>query len=380
MVAVDPEQIAQIVRATVDLYRTAEQALLRLVTSYLDQGMESPRWAQERLAAVGALRVAAQDILAQLTATASPEIATAVAEAYRAGSASVLSELPADAAAGLAAQAATAVVPRVGVVESLASALAVDVGAKHSNVLRDVLDAYRTVVAQASSASVAGGLTRREASQLAYARFVDRGITGFTDVSGRRWRLSSYVEMALRTVTQRAAVQGQTDRQTRLKLPFVMVSNEVQECERCRPYEGRVLRLGPGPTGTVQVTNPATGKAVTIEVRATLAAARAAGFQHPNCRHSVRAYLPGVTRLPEQPTADPAGDEARQRQRGIERAIRRWKERETAALTPEAKAQARAKVRAWQSAMREHLAANPTLKRLPYRESPGAGNIPKPRR
>jgi hypothetical protein len=189
--------------------------------------------------------------------------------------------------------------------------------------------------------------------------------------------MSSYVEMALRTVTQRAAIQGQTDRQVRLGLPFSVVSNEAQECERCRPYEGKVLRLDNGPTGRVEARNPATGNTVTIQVKATLDAARAAGFQHPNCRHSVRTYLPGVTRLPDRPTADPDGDAARQRQRAIERTIRRWKERETAALDPTAAATARARVRLWQSQMREHLAANPTLKRLPYREQIGAGNTPR---
>lgn len=376
--AVDSARIADIVRGTVDLYRAAEAALLRLITSYLDRGMESPRWAQERLAALGALRNAAQDILAQLLADAQPEIATAVAEAYREGGAAVLTELTADAAAGLAAQAALEVVPRVAPVESLAAALVSDVGVKHSNVLRDVLDVYRKVITQATSASIAGGITRREASQLAYARFVDRGVTGFTDVRGRRWRLSSYVEMAVRTVTQRAAIQGQTDRQTRLGLPYVMVSNEAQECALCRPYEGRVLRVSPGPTGRIQVQHQTTGKPVTIDVKATLEAARAAGFQHPNCRHSVRAYMPGITKLPRQPTADPEGDKARQQQRYLERGIRRWKERETAALTPEARAQARAKVRAWQAAMRQHLADNPALKRLSYREQIGAGNIPAP--
>jgi hypothetical protein len=112
-------------------------------------------------------------------------------------------------------------------------------------------------------------------------------------------------------------------------------------------------------------------------VKATLDDARARGFQHPNCRHSVRTYLPGVTQLPDGPTADPDGDKARQRQRAIERAIRRWKEREAASLDPVATAAARAKVRTWQGEMRGHLKANPSLKRLRYREEIGGGNTPR---
>lgn len=374
--AVDPEQIEAITRATLQLYRAAEADLLQLVTRSLEKGLDSPAWMTDRLSAVGNLRLAVQDLLRQLGDQAATEILQALAEAYREGTDAALTELPEDVATRLGAAEATTVVTRTAAVESLASALVSDVGAKHSNVLRDVLDIYRKVISEATASSIAGGLTRRQAAQQAYARFVDRGVVGFTDVRGRRWRLSSYVEMGLRTVTQRAAIQGQTDKQTRLGLPFVMVSNEAQECERCRPYEGRVLRIGSGPVGRVEATNPATGERAMVQVKATLESARSAGFQHPNCRHSVRAFLPGVTKLPPQPTADPKGDDARQRQRAIERAIRRWKEREAAALDPAGAASARARVRLWQGQMRDHLAANPSLKRLSYREQIGAGNLP----
>ncbi|MBB2941952.1 hypothetical protein FB565_001656 [Actinoplanes lutulentus] len=137
-----------------------------------------------------------------------------------------------------------------------------------------------------------------------------------------------------------------------------------------------MLRIDSGPTDSITVAHQTTGEPVRIDVEATLDSARASGFQHPNCRHSVRSYLPGITKLPKQPTADPKGDEARQRQRAIERSIRKSKERELSALTPEDAAKAHAKVQLWQSQMRDHLAANPNLKRLLYREQIGAGNLP----
>ncbi|WP_433793948.1 phage minor capsid protein [Actinoplanes sp. CA-252034] len=374
--AVDPERLAEIVRATVDLYREGEDGLLRLVTRYLAQGIDTPAWALERLAALRQLRSAAEAVLDRISDELAGTVLQAVADAYAAGDTSLLGDLPREVAIKAGAR-ATAAVPRSAAMEALAQALVQDIGARHSNVLRHVVDAYQQVVAAATASSVGGGLTRRQAAQLAYARLVEQGVSSFTDRRGRRWRMSTYVEMALRTVTQRAAVQGQTDRQARLGLPYVMVSNESQECERCRPYEGRILRVDAGATGSIEVPHQISGQPVQIEVKATLEQARAAGFQHPNCRHSVRAYLPGVTRLPEKPTADPAGDEARQRQRAIERAIRRWKERELAALTPQDAAQAHVKVALWQGQMRAHLTAHPTLKRLPYREQIGAGSLPR---
>src|SRR5690606_27572451 len=139
--------------------------------------------------------------------------------------------------------AATATVTRTAAMESLAAALMSDVGERHANVLRHVIDVYRATIAQASALSIAGGVTRRQASQDAYQRFVDQGVASFTDSRGRTWRLSSYVEMAVRTVTQRAAVQGQTDRLQSLGLDLVIVSNSPRECPRCRPWEGKVLSI-----------------------------------------------------------------------------------------------------------------------------------------
>ncbi|WP_431892672.1 phage minor capsid protein [Micromonospora haikouensis] len=373
--AVSPDQIAAVARATVDLYRGAEWQLLQLVTRYLRAGIDGPTWATQRLTALAALRRAAQSIVNQLD-TDAPEVVTqAVAEAYRTGRGAALTDMPSDVADRLAAREAVSTVKRPEVVESLAAALVRDVGERHSNVVRDVTDVYRRVIAEATAVSVAGGQTRRQAAQHAYARLVDQGITSFTDVRGRRWRLSSYVEMGVRTVTQRAAVQGQVDRLQSAGIRLVIVSDAVQECARCRPFEGKVLAIS-GAAGRIQARNPVTGQAVPVQVLTTLDKARAAGLMHPNCRHSVSAYLPGVTRQPTRPTADPEGDKARQRQRAIERQIRKWKEREGGALDADAAKAARKKVRAWQAEMRDHLAANPALKRLAYREQIGAGNIP----
>ncbi|HEY8588526.1 MAG TPA: phage minor capsid protein, partial [Naasia sp.] len=102
------------------------------------------------------------------------------------------------------------------------------------------------------------------------------------------------------------------------------------------------------------------------------------GFQHPNCRHTVKLYLPGVTKAPTGPGTgpDPKGDEARQRQRAIEREIRASKRRASLALDDEARKAANTRVREWQARMREHLAEHPELRRLTYREAPGVGNTP----
>ncbi|WP_415336304.1 phage minor capsid protein, partial [Clostridium perfringens] len=51
------------------------------------------------------------------------------------------------------------------------------------------------------------------------------------------------------------------------------------------------------------------------------------GFLHPNCRHTLATYFPGITRLPVVPDGKEAIKtyEAEQKQRALERQIRKWK-------------------------------------------------------
>lgn len=382
---INPDDIDDIARGLANLYREAEWSLIEKIRRSLDHDIEASTWAADRLAAVGALRRSARSVVAGLTADTSRQAREAVAAAYRTGRGAALADLPdrwyPRSGIGQAARAAQDTVTQTAAVESLAASLVRDVGNRSANILRDTLDAYRSVIASAGMRVLAVGQTRREAAQAAWQGLVDRGITSFTDSGGRRWQLSSYVEMATRTVTQRAAVQGQTDRLSSLGVRLGIVSDAVQECSRCRPWERRVLRLDDGPIGQIEVEHATRdGELVTVEVAGTIAQARADGLWHPNCRHSLSAYLPGVTRRPTGPTEDPDGDIARRRQRELERRIRRQRARAEGALTPEARTAANRQLRAAQADLREHLAQHPSLKRLRYRESRGAGNTPSVRR
>ena len=194
----------------------------------------------------------------------------------------------------------------------------------------------------------AGKLPRRAASQRVLDKLVAQGVTGFRDSAGRNWSLSSYTEMAVRTETQARALEAGDVALRAVGLTQVIVSDSPRECPLCRPFEGKVLELdGDGPN--------------------SLSAARAAGFQHPNCTHSYSGYQPGITKL-EPAKANPEGYEAKQRQRALERQVRSAKRAEALALDPAAKAQAKARVRDRQAQLRTHVKDN-GLKRLPGRES-----------
>ncbi|NGO67627.1 phage capsid protein [Streptomyces sp. SB3404] len=364
---------------TRDLYAEAERRLLGIVALQLADGLDAPGWTERQLAAVQALRRSSQAVVDELARAVELDVFDAVAESYNVGHRAAVAEL--GALSDDARRLVDEVTPNAQAVDRLAQETVNRVTSTHRSILRVVVDTFRAIVAEVTATPLIGTGTRRQATQDAMRRFADRGIRTFVDKAGRRWQLTSYAEMAVRTSVARAATEAHTRTLADAGIELVVVSDAPRECPLCRPWEGRGLALDgvPGPRAVEVEHAVEDGCMVAVRVAGSLDGARRAGLQHPNCRHSVSAYTPGVTRI-EQAASDPAGYEAGQRQRAIERNIRRWKQREAAAVTPEAKTAARRKARQWQGAMRSHLTTHPDLRRLRAREQPGASNLPKRRR
>jgi hypothetical protein len=341
----DPELALRLAAQVADVYSNAVTQLFRLVTKRLAQGIDQPGWAEQKLAELVRVRADATVVLERL-AVLGPEAAeAAIRQAWALGQRAALSE--ATITASLTPATSTAAV------EALVAETVTQTFYTHGQILREFIDVYRDVITQTSVVDVTTGtMTRRQAAQRALDRFATRGITGFTDRSGRRWQLESYVEMATRTGAGHAHVAGSLDTYVANGRDLVIVSDAPQECRLCRPWEGKVLSITGNTPGY-----------------RTVAAARSAGLHHPNCRHRLSVYVPGLTR-PMSHTADPEGDQARQEQRRLERGIRAWKRRQAAALDGPASQAAAGKVIEWQQRLREHIAEH-DLKRLPYRERIG---------
>lgn len=227
----------------------------------------------------------------------------------------------------------------------------------------------RTVVLDASAQMTVGSLGRDQAYQHALNRAVAAGITSIRTQSGRRYRTSTYTEMAVRSTAAEAAVAGHIDVLAGAGVDLVRISDAPRECPLCSRWEGKVLRTSAGPTGRIQVQSLTGPGLVDVVVDGTLSEAKSLGLFHHNCRHAASAFLPGATRRGVPQLADrPGGYEAQQEQRRIERHIRGWKEREAAAMTPSAASLAATKISTYQAEMRDHLRRNPDLKRQSQRE------------
>jgi hypothetical protein len=365
---------ADIAGTIAELYHGLEVQLADQISRQLRAGIAEPPDAEKQLAALGILSRGARSLLTQIQADLTGTVEQAIVLAYHRGGEAAIAELAKR--SGMSDAMLRQVreqLPQLGAIQRMVYALTSKLLGTHVRILRWDLDAYREVMARTLlTGTLTGRETRLRSAQRAWEDLLSRGITGFTDKAGRNWELASYVEMASRTGTAQAAVQGNLDRLGAAGIDLVVVSDAPQECKRCRPWEGKVLaRTGAAGARTVRALHGTQDRQVKVEVAGTVVQAVSKGLLHPNCRHSLSAYLPGVTRLPTD-TADPDGDLARQKLRALERKVRKAKLQAAGALDPQAKRQYEADVRAAQAEIREHLKTAPTqLFRQPHRERIG---------
>lgn len=363
---VSPAMAEDLAAAVADLYEAAEGVLLQKLRHALAEGIDSPAWVELKLAAVGNLQAAIDEVLGALQTDASGAIHEALAEAYERGQQAAVAELGA-LGVGQTAAAATAL-PTAPVVDRLAAAVINDTGPVYLRILRQTMDTYREVIARSAAAPVLGAQTRRQAAQSALDAFANRGVTGFVDRAGRSWELRSYVEMAMRSAVGRAAVEAHSERLGAAGVELVLVSQAPEECPLCRPWERKILaRTGAPGKRDVQVEHATEdGEMVTVEVAGSLPEARTAGLMHPNCRHTVSAYLPGASRIPPVQASRGTYEDS-QRQRYFERQVRKWKRLEDVAMDDAKRTAARARARAYQARIRE-LVDETGLPRKAHRE------------
>lgn len=234
-------------------------------------------------------------------------------------------------------------------------------------ILRNADDAYRKIMANATTGLLAGTDTRIQASQKMLNEMAAKGITSFVDKAGRHWSLSAYAEMCARTVSAHAALQGHLDRQKEVGEDLVKVSNIGTTCPICQKWQGVVLSISGQSPKYLPLEN-----------------AKLDGLFHPNCKHTIYMHIPELDGegKSEPNKVDPESQTYKrnkliERQRANERQIRYWKDRATLALTPEEKAKALQKVKYWQHRNLLHCHEN-DLRRQYAREKTYVGNANGP--
>lgn len=341
MADMDPDTIRRISKTVSDLYGDATVRMLEATKKRMARGIDEPGWAERKLLDVVGLRDDAMEQIRRLERDGPIAVRKAIEQAYNTGAVG--------ASDTMAEIAGRVFQPRTNTqaVEALARETITGLRSSHMGILRSTDDIYRRIIAETSTAGMVTGTDNQvEAIQRALNRFADAGVTGYVDKAGRRWEIETYAEMATRTGASRSMIQGRVDGYVDAGRNFLIVSNHAQECEMCRPFEGRGISIDGSGVGTEQGG---------IRIVASLASAQRAGLFHPNCRHDSRPIIPGLTEPWDSPTEDPVGEIERRQQRQMENNVRKWRKREAVALTPEAQAVANAKVRYWDGALKAHV-------------------------
>lgn len=321
------------------IYERVELWILEAVRKRAARGVKEAGWAEAKAAEIAALRESLRGQLPGLLSGVPEDVREAVEAGYDAGGKEAGKELIAAELTNPAPQAYT----RGASVRAIVKEAVGNLVKTHPRILRSALDAYRDVIAGAAEDVITGVATRQSAVQRALNMFADRGITGFVDSAGRSWDMASYAEMATRSAVIRSSVAGKSEKYQAADQDLVVVSDHWEECDLCRPWEGRVLSLSGKTSGYP-----------------TLAEAEGAGLFHPACRHTTNLWIPGVSETPRRQTpVDKAEAEKvykeRLTQRRLERGVRQWKRREMVALDPVEQAKASRKVIAWQKGLDAHI-------------------------
>ncbi|MGN6200012.1 phage minor capsid protein [Humibacter sp.] len=188
--------------------------------------------------------------------------------------------------------------------------------------------------------------TPAQAQAAAWRVFTMNGITGFTDRAGRNWSMSAYTEMAVRTSSARAFNDSHMQVMRAVGIKYFTVPADGHPCPLCFPWQHTILTDGLNPDPDVHADG-------------TIAEATAAGLWHPNCRHTLAPYFPGVTKLPaRQPWTDELAENYKntQRQRALEREIRKAKAQLEYATDAQSKQIAMQDIRSAQRRLRDFLA------------------------
>jgi hypothetical protein len=340
------EVVARITGTLVGVYANYEQDMLTWLGRQLAaaETPEDARSFEQQMINVSDEAYRARRLADTLMDDATGAAVQMVEQAAEAGMGAALSQL---ADRGLAGRDYPTTSPAVySVLGDLGNAL----DEAHRRILRVPDDMYREINAIGSAQGILHGQPLKSRHYRIWSQFVNNGIRGFTDVSGRNWNMVSYVEMASRTTVARAYRSQQQHTLLENDLNLVSVNTTNDACPVCAEWSGKVLSLDGTPAGTYQQWSPLTGENELVQVHATLEDATAAGWSHPNCQCATIPHLPGDT--PPQPVEyDRDEHKAREAQRYHEREIRRLKREKL--VDPELSADYETKVRGHQARIRE---------------------------
>lgn len=174
--------------------------------------------------------------------------------------------------------------------EALIEATTHDMEAAEAAVLRKANDDYRKAIFNAQVYANTGAGTYEKAVDMATKDMLSRGLNCIVYANGARHTLSDYADMAIRTASKRAYLQGEGEKRQEWGISTVIVNKRGNPCPKCLPFVGKVLIDDVWSGGPEDGIDPETGKKYPL-----MSYAISKGLYHPRCKDSHTTYFPGIS-------------------------------------------------------------------------------------
>lgn len=246
--------------------------------------------------------------------------------------------------------------------DALIKATMDDMKSAETAVLRMAEDRYRKVIFNAQVYANGGAGTYEKAVDMATRDFLSAGLNCIEYSNGARHTLADYADMAIRTASKRAYLQGEGTKRKEWGISTVIMNKRGNPCPKCLPFVGKVLIDDVWSGGPKDGRSPVTGIKYPL-----MSSAIAAGLYHPRCRDSHTTYFEGISTPPaDKYTKQELNDLAEQnlreaRQQYADRQAEKYERLEKYSLDSENKKQYAAKVDEWAGAIKTEFSPATTI-------------------
>lgn len=168
--------------------------------------------------------------------------------------------------------------------EALIQATTDDMERAETAVLRMADDQYRKAIFNAQVYANSGAGTYEKAVDMATKDMLSKGLNCVEYANGARHTLADYADMAIRTASKRAYLQGEGEKRQEWGITTVIMAKRGNPCPKCLPFVGKVL-IDDVWSGGKKSDGPYPLMSKAIE----------AGLYHPRCKDSHTTYFPGIS-------------------------------------------------------------------------------------
>jgi hypothetical protein len=168
--------------------------------------------------------------------------------------------------------------------EALIKATTQDMEKAEAAILRRANDQYRKAIFNAQMYANSGAGTYEKAVDMATRDMLSRGLDCVEYKNGARHTLPDYADMAIRTASKRAYLQGEGEKRQEWGISTVIVNKRGNPCPKCLLFVGKVL-----------IDDVWSGGKASDGPYPLISKAMARGLYHPRCKDSHTTYFPGIS-------------------------------------------------------------------------------------